>query len=279
MAAAADPHDVLRSTDGKENFIRLARLLISGGTTLLRETFDMIISPSTLPTILNNSGTKAQLKTAKLTKPQWDCLYPSPGLYGRSTDFDVTLLFRLLRTICNLAPPTTGWDAIPATLDHSLTADLVRIKYYRNSVYGHVNHGMSITDDAFLRLWKEISEALVRIAGQISPKTKTEWQVAIDKFLKDPLTVQHERHVGELEMWYKSDTEVKKCIEELKIAVAEEGRDLKGIKDHLERDGTQEGIDRLETMVQELKTQLEKVNQSIDRLNPSAGLCSPSRGN
>ena len=58
MAAAADPHDVLCSTDGKENFIRLTRLLISGGTTLLRETFDMIISPSTLPTTLNNSSTK-----------------------------------------------------------------------------------------------------------------------------------------------------------------------------------------------------------------------------
>ena len=86
MAAAVDPHDVLCSTDGKENFIRLTRLLISGGTTLLRETFDMIISPSTLPTTLNNSSTKAQLKTAKLTKPQWDCLYPCPGLYGRSTD-------------------------------------------------------------------------------------------------------------------------------------------------------------------------------------------------
>ena len=94
MAAAADPHDALCSTDGKENFIRLTRLLISGGTTLLRETFDLNISPSTLPTTLNNSSTKAQLKIAKLTKPQWDCLYPSPGLYGRSTDFDVTLLFR-----------------------------------------------------------------------------------------------------------------------------------------------------------------------------------------
>ena len=272
MAAAADPHDVLRSTDGKENFIRLARLLVSGGTTLLRETFDMIISPSTLPTTLNNSSTKAQLKTAKLTKPQWDCLYPSPGLYGRSTDFDVTLLFRLLRTICNLAPPTTGWDAIPATTDHSLTADLVRIKHYRNSVYGHVNQGMSITDDEFLTLWKEISDALVRIAGQISPKTKTEWQVAIDKFLKDPLTVEHERHVVELEFWYKSDTEIKKSIEELKTAVAE---DIKGIKDHLQRD---EGIDRLERRVQDLQTQLEKVNQSMDRLNSPGGLCSPSRG-
>ena len=135
---------------------------------------------------------------------------------------------------------------------------------------------MSITDDEFLTLWKEISDALVRIAGQISPITKTEWQVAIDKFLKDPLTVEHERHVGELEMWYKSDREVKKCIEELKIAVAEQGR---GIKDHLERDVTQEGIDRLDRRVQDLQSQVEKVNQSIDRLNSPAGLCSPSRGN
>ena len=108
MAAALDPDEVLRSTTGKANFQRLTRPLISGGTALLRETSDQICRPSVLPMILSNPATKKQLKSAKLTKPQWDCLYPSPGVYGKSTDFDITLLFRLLRTICNLPPPPTG---------------------------------------------------------------------------------------------------------------------------------------------------------------------------
>jgi len=119
MAAASDPDEVFRSTKGKENFQRISRLLISGGTALLREIFDYIYAPSNLPTILRNPATEKQLKSAKLTKPQWDCLYPSPGVYGKSADFDITLLFRLLRTICNLIPPATGWDALPTSKDHS----------------------------------------------------------------------------------------------------------------------------------------------------------------
>ena len=173
MAAAPDPDEILCSTSEKTNFQRITRLLISGGTSLLREIFDSIHPPSHLAKILSNPVTKNKLKSAKLTMPQWHCLCPSTGVYGKSADFDVTLLFRLLRTICNLTPPVTGWDALPASTDHSLTADIARIKYYRNSVYGHVNQGMEITEDEFPTLWLEISEALVRIAGQISPARKT----------------------------------------------------------------------------------------------------------
>ena len=219
MAAAPDPDEVLHSTNEKENFQRLTRLLISGGTTLLMEIFDQRCPPSNLSTILQNPVTKKQLKAAKLTKPQWDCLYPSPGVYGKSENFDVTLLFRLLRTICNLAAPATGWDDLPTSTDHSLAADLARIKYYRNSVYGHVNQNMEITDDEFLLLWQEISEALVRIAGQISPTKKNEWQEAINDFLKNSLTAEDERNVQELLEWYRNDMDIKVSMEKVEEGV------------------------------------------------------------
>ena len=212
----ADPDEILRSTKGKQNFHRVTRLLITGGTSLLREIFDQRCPPSNLPTTLQNPATENQLKTAKLTKPHWDCLYPSPGVYGKSTDFDVTLLFRLLRTICNLTPPATGWDALPTSTDHSLAADLATIKYYRTSVYGHVSQSMEISDDQFPGLWQDISEVLVRIAGQISPTKKTEWQVAISNFLRNPLTAEDEKNVQELLEWYRNDMEVKEPIGELK---------------------------------------------------------------
>ena len=214
-----DPGEVLCSTNGKGNFQRVARLLISGGTTLLREIFDQICPPSNLPTKLQNPATERQLRAANLTRPQRDCLFPSPGVYGKSTDFDITLLFRLLKTICNLACPTTGWDALPMSTDHSLVADLVRIKYYRNSVYGHVNEKMEIAEDEFPQLWQEIRGALLRIAGQISLVKKTEWEEAIDNFLRDPLTVEDERNVEELLIWYRNDMEVKKSIEEMALEV------------------------------------------------------------
>ncbi|XP_068753889.1 E3 ubiquitin-protein ligase DZIP3-like [Montipora capricornis] len=279
MASTSDADEVLRSTTGKANFQRIARLLISGGTTLLREIFDVFCPPSNLPTILKKPATKKQLKSAKLTKPQWDCLYPSPGVYGESVDFDVTLLFRLLRTICNLTPPATGWDALPTNTDRSLAADLARIKYYRNSVYGHGN--MEIIDDFdFLSLWQEISGALVRIAGQISPVRKCEWQDAIDKFLKEPLTAEDERNVEELLSWYKSDIDVKKSLDELKV-ITKEGMDqLKGVRGLLEEkipmiQAIEEKLQGLETAYQEdaqvTKDKLAELHQLIDSLGSTSG--------
>lgn len=202
---------MLRSTDGKDKFQRISRLLISGGTTLLREVFDRTYPPSRLPSKLKDPNTKKKLKAAKLTKPQRNCLYPSPGTYGESKDFDITLLFALLRTICNLTPPSTGWNILPAPTDHSLVAELARIKHYRNVVYGHVKENMEITDDEFLQLWENISQALIGVAANLGPTSKrNDWQTKIDKLLKDPLTAEDERNVQELQEWYKKDEDIKK---------------------------------------------------------------------
>ena len=143
-------------------------------------------------------------------------MYPSTGVYGKSTNFDITLIFRLLRTICNLTlPHPTGWDELPNSSDHSLEADIVRIKYYRNEVYGH-NKTMEITDAEFNDLWGKISEALIRIAAAISRKKKDEWKRSIDGFLIDALTPEEERYIEELNTSYQKDMDVKSEVEKLK---------------------------------------------------------------
>ena len=55
----------------------------------------------------------------------------------------------------------------------------------------------------------------MRIAGQISSTRKTAWQGAIAIYLIEPLTVEDERNVQELEAWYKIDMEIKKSIDEV----------------------------------------------------------------
>lgn len=217
MAAAAAPSEVLRSTHEKENFQRIARLLIAGGTRLLRAYFDSIHSPNSLTLKLHNPFFKKKLKGAKLTKPQRDCLYPTTGVCGTSTDFDISLLSKLLRTICNLAPPATGWDVLPSNTDYGLTAELVRIKVYRNQVCDHYSD-MEISDKEFLSLWNSVSMALTGIAGFISHSAQYEWKEAIDKLLTDPLTPEAERNVEELKGWYDNDVYVTKALKELEIS-------------------------------------------------------------
>ena len=78
--------------------------------------------------------------------------------------FDITLLMTLLRNICGLAPPVTGWDVLPAATDLNREGDIARVKYFRNTVYAHAEHA-SIDDATFNSHWKEIQDTLVRLGG------------------------------------------------------------------------------------------------------------------
>ena len=223
MATPPSPADIaLRSTNEKAYFQRLVRLLMCGGVTLVREVFDFKLPSSNLQMKLKDPTIQCRLQKLRhknvLTALEWNLLYPSPGVYGESTDFDITLLFKLFRNIRILARPATGWDNFPHCTDHSLGADLVRIKCYRNQVYGH-SITMEISDSEFVDLWREISEALLRIADSISNAKKVEWKKAIDKFWHDPLTPDANLNLEELRSWYMKDMDTKVEVEKLRNEV------------------------------------------------------------
>ena len=91
---------------------------------------------------------------------------------------------------------------------------------------------------------------MVRIAGQTNPAKKIHWQVAIDNFLKDPLTAEDERNVKELLSWYRNDVEVKKSIEELKSAAYEGIKRLETQQKNAAQE-VQKGLARLETSLKD----------------------------
>ena len=225
MATPLSPANIaLHATDEKAYFQRLVRLLMCGGTTLVREVFDLKLPSSNLHIKLKDPTIRGRLQKLRhqkiLTEPEWNLLYPSPGVYGESTDFDITLLFKLFRNVGILAHPATGWDNLPNCMDHSLEADLVRIKRYRNQLYGH-SINMEISDSEFVNLWREISEALLRIADSISNAKKDEWKKSIDQLLHDPLTPDANLNLEELHSWYKKDLETKDEVEKLGNEVKE----------------------------------------------------------
>jgi len=52
----------------------------------------------------------------------------------------------------------------PPGTDNSREADIVRVKYFRNTVYGHAEKA-SVDAATFSALWKDIRDALVRLGG------------------------------------------------------------------------------------------------------------------
>ena len=130
------------------------------------EVFDSCNVRLTLHTILaaSNPSLKSLRSRRIINATQWGKLFPAISTSVSSKHFDITLLMTLLRNICGLAPPVTGWDVLPAATDLSREADIARVKYFRNTVYAHAEHA-SIDDATFNTHWKEIRDTLVQLGG------------------------------------------------------------------------------------------------------------------
>ena len=187
MASAAS---MFPSTKESTNYARVCRLLVDVGSHVLRVTFDKIHPPGGLDTVLGSpsvTATLQSLRRKKIVNPlQWNELYPAIKLSVSSKNFDITLLMVLLRSICGLTRPATGWDNLPQPTDLSYEADIARIKFYRNTVYAHATQA-SIDDATFETYWKDIRDTLVRLGGKA-------YEEAIDGLRYDCLDPDMEEH-------------------------------------------------------------------------------------
>lgn len=152
------------------NYTRLCRLLVVGGSQVLRETFDRIHPPERLHYTLSSHPVRAFLESLHtgnhgiLDREQWRMLYPSMPCTVSSQNFDITLLMVLLRKVSGLTPPATGWNSPPPETDMSTEADIIRVKVWGNEVYGHGSEAF-VDDLMFDRYWRDIQQTLIRLGG------------------------------------------------------------------------------------------------------------------
>jgi hypothetical protein len=176
----------------KANFKRLSRLLVDKGTEALRITLDAIHPPANLPEVLNaNRKSLLRLKFRVINNHQWDLLFPPSGNPPDSKSFDVTLLTILLRNICGLASPATGWNTMPPDTNRSLQANVIRVKLFRSQLYAHVDSSQ-VDSTTFENLWQEASKAFVDLKIP---------QKEIDDFKICPLGPEDETDVQYLKGW------------------------------------------------------------------------------
>ena len=235
MASAAPTFHFTKETT---NYARLCRLLVDVGANVLRETFDKKRPTGSLDTVLSTPPTHAILQTLRtkrvLNPTQWGKLYPAIKSSVSSANFDITLLTVLLRNICGLVPPPTGWDNPPAGTDLTPEADIVRIKYYRNTVYGHASEA-SVDDPTFSQYWKDIQDALVRLGG-------TCYQDAIDDLKTESMDPEIEEHYQEiLKQWVKDEINLKEKLDQIEENVAKKLDDWRESMGNFKRKTSVEG--------------------------------------
>ena len=254
--AAAIPSPLASSTE-KTNGAKLSRLLIDGGTTVLRNAFDNYHPPANLAPDLNAQYKilLSLLRRRILNKCQWENLFPPCGTKPDSNSFDITLLFLLLTNICGLSPPLSGWHTKPPLSDTSFEANLARIKFFRNELYGHVS-STGVDTPKFKALWHEIGVVLVALGLD---------QAEIDRLQAEHCGEDH--YIDVLTDWADSEQEIKCELKEMK-------RDVKEVlQTQLEdRKTQQESSSRLERMHEIVNKTHQAINEALE--NQSEDHCS-----
>ena len=210
------------------NYARLCRLLIEVGSQVLREKFNDIHDPANLHIILHSCMPKLKSLRSRgiLNQGKWDSMNPAIHKMVSSENFDISTLCVLLINICNLSPPATSWRRPLASMDHSLGADILRMRHFRNSLYAHVTKA-SIDETSFNSHWNDIREVLLRLGGakydEVIRKMKTECM--------DPDA--EEVYKSLLKEWQKQDDDIRDQLKSIDDKTEKTHELLLDLKDHV----------------------------------------------
>ena len=182
---------VMDPVKAKANYSRVCQLLVDKGGDTLRGALNAKHPPSTLAAALNaNRKSLQRLRYGVISASQWKLLFPVSGTPD-SNNFDITLLTILLRNICGLPSPAAGWNVMPPASDTSISANIARIKIFRNEVYGHTPSAQ-LDDTTFETFWQDISKPLIKLGIP---------QQDIDELKVAPLSSEEESYIEKLKEW------------------------------------------------------------------------------
>lgn len=104
----------------------------------------------------------------KLRSDQLKSCYLKPPAIPDYRQFDVALLYTLIRNLCPSLRPTQGWGINPQTTDTKLGDDIERLRLFRNNSYAHAV-SEAIPDTEFENDWRDLKSVINRIQsnGQI----------------------------------------------------------------------------------------------------------------
>lgn len=179
------------STRETTNFARVARIILGPCTDVLCAVLTKEICPSTLSQkVKTYLSMLPKGKQLPITKQQETIIRN-----GNYSDFDITLLYFLLRNISNIRPHTKQWGNEPNPSDRGVSANVERIRLIRNK-YGHCPE-LSISDTDFHQKIQEISGIIQDLETYLG--TSTVYQDAVIEIktcCMDP--EQESRYIKEL---------------------------------------------------------------------------------
>lgn len=100
--------------------------------------------------------------TLNLSQEQLKICLIKPPASPDYNQFDVTLLYTLIRNLCSLPCPAQGWGKNPMANDIQISDDIERLRLFRNTFFAH-SKSTEISDKAFKDIWRDLRSAITRI--------------------------------------------------------------------------------------------------------------------
>lgn len=147
-------------TKEEQNYIRFVKARDDVMPLPLRDILDWQIKPKDLYqkiiscSALNNGENRLDSNQISLTKQK------------DYRNFDVTLLYKLIRNLCPGLKPTQGWGIKLNFNDTTIGDDIERIRIFRNKL-GHCKSS-NIPDSEFTNRWTELKIVIERLQKAMS---------------------------------------------------------------------------------------------------------------
>nr|XP_022306072.1 uncharacterized protein LOC111112665 isoform X3 [Crassostrea virginica] len=133
------PKRTTMATKENRNFLTVQRALDKPCTNLMQEVLRQYVPEKDIHKLLNETAKKRTIIPFVRKLNQETTLYPQTGVFnGSYANFDLSLLYVLIRNLTGIPSHTTGWGNAPDSMDNSTAANIERIRLLRNK-YAHAS--------------------------------------------------------------------------------------------------------------------------------------------
>lgn len=138
------------------NHSLLCRAIIDVGGQVLRDVLAREIPPKDI-------YQKLKMKNFKMTPANRKILMSASTLHSYQ-EFDITLLYSIIRSLCPLLVPTAGWGSakVTSTSETNVGDDIERINIMRNQIVAHPS-STRVSDSDFKKYWHVLRDVMVRM--------------------------------------------------------------------------------------------------------------------
>lgn len=170
-----------QSTRETTNIARIARIILGPCTDILRDVLMKEISPSALShKVKTYLARLPRFKRPSINKVQENLVYSM-----QYSNFDIMLLYFLLRNLCSFPPHSNKWGNYPSPGDRSVSANIERIRIIRNeTIHSSL---LQLPNSEFEHKWRVIFQIVQELEEYLgSSKKYQESLMALKTCAMDP---------------------------------------------------------------------------------------------